>query len=198
MSGDNRMTCAHVTRRPGVCSPRTFYSLLSLHTYPCQPPLTRVCNGFLRRGMASNLQLGLGFRPGLRQQPDPAPEAAPEQQPPQPVDAVADDADGPYRPAPGVAAPGSRRLGRRAQVAWSNPAVMGVFHPPVVAGGRLWCHRPGPAGSPPTAPASGGRCGPGRFSCSLAKAGGSLLSGAGYTGMSDTACALLFEPSASV
>ena len=34
MSGDNRMTCAHVTRRPGVCSPRTFYPLLSPHTYP--------------------------------------------------------------------------------------------------------------------------------------------------------------------
>ena len=82
----------------------------------------------------------------------------------------ADDADGPYRPAPGVAAPGSRRpriqyeagFGRRAQVAWSNPAVMGVFHPPVVAGGKLWCHRPGPAVLPPTAPASGGRRPPGR------------------------------------
>ena len=141
--------------------------------HSCEFPalrLTGVCNGFLRRGMASNLQVGLGFRPGLRQQPDPAPEAAPEQQPPQPVNAVADDADGPYRPAPGVAAPGSRRsriqygagFGRRAQVAWSNPAVMGVFHPPVVAGGRLWCRRPGPAVLPPTAPASGGRRAPGR------------------------------------
>ena len=61
--------------------------------------------------MASNLQVGLGFRSGFGQQPDPAPEAAPEQQPPQPVNAVADDADGPYRPAPGVAAPGAGVLG---------------------------------------------------------------------------------------
>ena len=91
--------------------------------------------------MASNLQVGLGFGPGLRQQPDPAPEAAPEQQPPQPVNAVADAADGPYRPAPGVAAPGSRRLGRRAQVAWSNPAVMGVFHPGPIGQGQQRCHR---------------------------------------------------------
>ena len=88
------------------------------------PPdrLTGVGMGFSGRGMAGDLQVGLGFRPGLRQQPDPAPEPTSEQQPPQPVDAVADDADGPYRPAPGVAAPGSRRLGRRAQVAWSNPS----------------------------------------------------------------------------
>ena len=91
--------------------------------------------------MASNLQVGLGFRPGLRQQPDPAPEAAPEQQPPPPVNAVADDADGPYRPTPRVAAPGSRRLGRRAQVAWSNPAVMGVFHPGAIGQGQQCCHR---------------------------------------------------------
>ena len=28
-------------------------------------------------------------------------------------------------------------LGRSSQVAWGDPAVMGVFHPPVVAGGRL-------------------------------------------------------------
>ena len=34
-----------------------------------RPPrggLTGVCNGFLRRGMASNLQVGLGFRPGVK------------------------------------------------------------------------------------------------------------------------------------
>ena len=84
--------------------------------------------------MVGDFQVGLGFRPGFGQQPDAAPEAAPEQQPPQPVDAVADDADGPYRPAPGVAAPGSRRLGRCAQVAWGNPAVMGVFHPRIKYG----------------------------------------------------------------
>ena len=55
--------------------------------------------------MMGNLQGGLGFRPGFGQQPDPAPEPSSEQQPPQSVDAVADDADGPYRPAPRVAAP---------------------------------------------------------------------------------------------
>ena len=40
------------------------------------------------------------------------------------------------RPPQGVAAPGSRRLGRRAQVAWSNPAVMGVFHPGAIGQGQ--------------------------------------------------------------
>ena len=91
--------------------------------------------------MVGDFQVGLGFRPGFGQQPDAAPEAAPEQQPPQPVDAVADDADGPYRPAPGVAAPGSRRSGRCAQVAWSNPAVMGVFHPGAIGQGQQRRHR---------------------------------------------------------
>ena len=111
-----------------------------LNTYPCQglppplPRLTGVCMGFSGRGMVGYFQVGLGFRPGFGQQPDAAPEAAPEQQPPQPVDAVADDADGPYRPAPGVAAPESRCSGRCAQVAWSNPAVMGVFHPRIKYG----------------------------------------------------------------
>ena len=91
--------------------------------------------------MAGDLQVRLGFRPGLRQQPDAAPEAAPEQQPPQPVNAVADHADGPSRPAPGVAAPGSRCSGRCAQVAWSNPAVMGVFHSGAIGQGQQRRHR---------------------------------------------------------
>ena len=95
---------------------------------------------FSGRGMAGDLQGWFGFRPGFGQQPDPAPEAAPEQQPPQPVNAVADDADGPYRPAPGVAAPGSRCSGRCAQVAWSNPAVMGVFHPGAIGQGQQRRH----------------------------------------------------------
>ena len=57
-------------------------------------------------------------------------------------------------------------FGRRAQVAWGNPAVMGVFHPTVVAGGRLWCRRPGLATWPPTTPANAARPAPGRFSWS--------------------------------
>ena len=64
--------------------------------------LTRVCMGLSRRGMVGDLQVGLGFRPGLGMQPDAAPEPASEQQPPQPVNAVADHADGPSQPTPRV------------------------------------------------------------------------------------------------
>ena len=66
-------------------------------------PLTRVCKGFLRWDMASNLQVGLGFWPGFRQQPDAAPEPTLEEQPSEPVDAMSGYADGAARPAPGVA-----------------------------------------------------------------------------------------------
>ena len=66
-------------------------------------------------------RLGLGSL-GFGQQPYPAPEAAPEQQPPQPVNAVADDADGPYRPAPGVAAAWQPASWAACAGAWSNPA----------------------------------------------------------------------------
>ena len=68
-----------------------------------RPPLTRVCKGFLRWDMASNLQVGLGFWPGFRQQPDAAPEPTLEEQPSEPVDAMSGYADGAARPAPGVA-----------------------------------------------------------------------------------------------
>ena len=100
--------------------------------YPPPPP-ARVCMGFSGRDMVGDFQVGLGFG----QQP----EAAPEQQPPQPVYAVADDADGPHRPAPGSPVPGSRCSGRCAQVAWSNPAVMGVFHPGAIGQGQQGRHR---------------------------------------------------------
>ena len=143
--------------------------------------LTGVCNGFSGGGVAGDFQVGLGFGPGFGQQPDPAPETALEQQPPQSVDAVADDADLPFRLLPTVAMPGRQRpriqygagIGRRPQVAWGNPAVMGVFHPPVVAGGKLWRRRPGPGASPPTAPASGGRRAPGwcAWSCPTSSPG---------------------------
>ena len=79
-----------------------------------------------------DLQIGLGIRPGFGQQPDAAPEAAFEQQPPEPVDTVSDHADGARWSAPRVPVIGSQRLGRRAQVAWGNPAVLGVFHPGAV------------------------------------------------------------------
>ena len=126
------------------------------------PGLTGVCKVISERCMARDLQVGLGLWPGFGQQPDAAPEAPLEQQAPEPVDAVAHYADGARRTAPRVAMIGSQCFGRRPQAAWGNPAVVGVFHPPVVAGGRLWCHRPGPAGWPPTAPASGGRYALGR------------------------------------
>ena len=66
-------------------------------------------------------QVGLGFRPGFGQQPDAAPEASFEQQPPEPVDAVADHADGARRTAPRVPVIGSQSLGRRPQIAWGDP-----------------------------------------------------------------------------
>ena len=132
---------------------------------PATPPgtLTGVCMGFSCRGMAGDLQVELGFRPGFGQQPDPAPEPAPEQQPPQPVNAVADYAAGPTRPAPTAVVSGRQVFRRRSQVAGSNPPVIGVFHPPVVAGGRLWSHRPGSATSPPPTPANAAKSAPGRF-----------------------------------
>ena len=105
------------------------------------PPLTGVCMGFLRRGMASDLQVELGIRPGFGQQPYPVPEPAPVQQPPQPGDAVADYAYGPYRLLWATAVSGRQRPGRRAQVAWGNPAVMGVFHPGAIGQGQQCCHR---------------------------------------------------------
>ena len=61
------------------------------------PPADRGLYGVLWRGMASDLQVGLGFRPGFGQQPYPAPEPAPVLQPPQPVNAVPDYADDPSR-----------------------------------------------------------------------------------------------------
>ena len=51
-------------------------------------PLTGVCIGFSCRGMAGDLQVGLGFRPGFGQQPYPALEPAPVRQSPQPGDTV--------------------------------------------------------------------------------------------------------------
>ena len=122
---------------------------------PGRSPLTGVCMGFLCRGMVGDLQVELGFRPGFGQQPDPVPEPAPEQQPPQPVDAVADYADGPARPAPTAVVSGRQVFRRRSQVAWSNPPVIGVFPP--------WSHRPGSAASPPPTPANAAKSAPGQF-----------------------------------
>ena len=71
-----------------------------------------------------DLQVGLGLWPGFGQQPDAAPESALEQQTPEPVNAVADHADGARRTAPRVAMIGSQSFGRRPQAAWGNPAVV--------------------------------------------------------------------------
>ena len=103
--------------------------------------LTGVCKGFSRRGMVCDLQVGLGFRPGFGQRPDAAPEAALEQQAPEPVDAVADHADGARRTAPRVPVMGSQRFGRRPQIAWGNLAVLGVFDPGAVGQGQQRRHR---------------------------------------------------------
>ena len=119
-------------------------------------------------GVAVDLQAGLGLWPRFGQQPHPAPELAPVHQPPQPADAVVDQADGPSRPAPTTAVRGRQPFRRRSQAAGGGLPVKGVFHPPVVAGGRLWSHRPGPSGPPPIAPANAGKSAPGRFSGSSA------------------------------
>ena len=87
-----------------------------------------------RRYMAGDPQVGPGFRPGFGQQPAPVPAASPEQQSPQPVDAVSDHADLPFRPLPTAAAPILQRLRQRPQVAWVNPAVLGVLHPRIKYG----------------------------------------------------------------
>ena len=104
---------------------------------PRRARLTGVCIGFLCGGMAGDLQVELGFRPGFGQQPEPAPE----RQPPQPVDAVADYADGPARPAPTAVVSGRQVFRRRSQVAWGDPPVIGVFHPGPIGQGQQRRHR---------------------------------------------------------
>ena len=54
--------------------------------------------------MADDLDIGIGFRPGFGQQPNPTPEPALVEQPSQPADAVADYADRPRGPVAGVVA----------------------------------------------------------------------------------------------
>ena len=128
-----------IGRNPEVAG--RFVAITSfLHTL-VRGGLTRVCKGFLRWDMASNLQVGLGFWPGFRQQPDAAPEPTLEEQPSEPVDAMSGYADGAARPAPGVAMYRSWGLGRCAQVARGDSAVIGVFHPGAVGQGQQGGHR---------------------------------------------------------
>ena len=108
---------------------------------PSARGLTGVGMGFSCRGMAGDLQVGLGFRPGFGQQPDAVPEPAPEKQPPQPVDAVADDADDPARPTARAAMGGSQFLGWCPEAARSNSPVIGVFHPGAIGQGQQRRHR---------------------------------------------------------
>ena len=105
-------------------------------TVPASARLTGVCMGFSRRGMAGDLQVGLGFRPGFGQRPYPAPEPAPVQQSPQPGDAVTDYADGPSRLLPAAAVSGRERPGRRSRAAGGHPPVIGVFHPGPIGQGQ--------------------------------------------------------------
>ena len=79
--------------------------------------------------MAGDLQVGLGFGPGFREQPYPAPEPAPAHQLGHPDAALMDHADTPSRPVPGAAVRRSQRLGRGPQAAGGYLPVKGVFHP---------------------------------------------------------------------
>ena len=90
--------------------------------------------------MISRLGLGSGQGSGCsqtRRQTEPAPE----QQPPEPVNAVADYADGPSRPTPRVKVRRSQGLGRCAQIARRNPPGVGVLHPGAIGQGQQRCHR---------------------------------------------------------
>ena len=91
--------------------------------------------------MVGDFQVGLGLWPRFGQQPDAAPEATLEQQAPEPVDAVANHADGARRTAPRVPMIGSQRFGRRPQIAWGDPAVLGIFHPDAVGQSQQGGHR---------------------------------------------------------
>ena len=105
------------------------------------PPLIGVCKGFSGGRVAGDFQVGLVFGPGFGQQPDPVPEPALVHQTAQPIDAAPEYADLPFRLLPTVAMLGSKRLGRRPQVAWGDPAVMGVFRPGAVGQGQERRHR---------------------------------------------------------
>ena len=72
---------------------------------------------------------------------NPVPEAYLEQQPPPPVNALADHADLPFRFLPTVAMLSRQHFGRHPQVAWGDPAVMGVFHRGAVCQGKERRHR---------------------------------------------------------
>ena len=97
--------------------------------------------GVLWRDKSGYLQVGLGFRPGFGQQPDPAPEPSPVQRAPEPGDAMPDYADGPSWLLRAAAMSGRQRPGRRAQAAGGNPPVIGVFHPGPVGQSQQCCHR---------------------------------------------------------
>ena len=116
--------------------------------------------GISSGGVAVYLQAGLGFWPRFGQQPHPAPKLALVHQPPQPADAVVDQADGPSRPAPTTAVRGRQPFRRRSQAAGGRPSGQRRLPP--------WSHRPGPSGSPPIARANAGKSAPGRFSGSSA------------------------------
>ena len=104
-------------------------------------PLIGVCKGFSGGRVAGDFQVGLVFGPGFGQQPDPVPEPGLVHQTAQPIDAAPEYADLPFRLLPTVAMLGSKRLGRRPQVAWGDPAVMGVFRPGAVGQGQERRHR---------------------------------------------------------
>ena len=54
---------------------------------------------------------------------------------------MTDHVDGAGWTGPRVTMIGSQRLGRRPQIAWGNPAVIGVFHPGAVGQGQQGGHR---------------------------------------------------------
>ena len=82
-------------------------------------------------------KLGLGFRPGFGQQPNPTPEPALVEQPSQPADVIPDYADRPRVPVARVAAPlGSRGPGRRPQPAGVDLPFLGILHSGAVGQGQ--------------------------------------------------------------
>ena len=89
----------------------------------------------------SDLQVVLGLWPGFGQQPDSAPEASFEQHASEPVEAVAEHADGARQPATSVPMIGSQRLWRRTEIAWCDATIEGVLHSGAIGQGQQGGHR---------------------------------------------------------
>ena len=116
--------------------------------------------GFSCRGMAGDLQVELGFRPGFGQVARRGSRAGPgssnrlSQSMPWRITLTV-----PARPAPTAVVSGRQVFRRRSQIALGQSSGHWRLPP--------WCHRPGSAASPPTTPANATKSAPGRFYGSL-------------------------------